>query len=90
MAIILEFTSLLAELFPLTVIKTYLEKAIGKGSAKRESVTFFGNGRFPFAPPLFTRADMVKCIYTKFSIKAEYLVGVENGPAFKAWFTGME
>ena len=76
--------------FPLTAIKLYLEKATGKGSAKRESVSFFCSGRFPIASPTFTRTDMVKQIYTEFGIEAEYVVGVENGPAFKAWFTGME
>ena len=33
---------------------------------------------------------MVKRIYTEFGMETEYVVGVENGPAFKAWFTGME
>ena len=81
---------LLDQLFPLTVINTYLEKTTGKGSAKRESSTFLCNGRFAFASPAFTRADMVKRIYTEFSMEMEYVVGPENGPAFKAWFTGME
>lgn len=83
------FNLFLAQLFPLTVIKTYLEKATGKGSTKRESVTFFCNGRFPLASPSFTRADIVKCVYSELGMETEYVVGVENGPAFKAWFTGM-
>ncbi|KAF9778350.1 hypothetical protein BJ322DRAFT_1114163 [Thelephora terrestris] len=78
------------QLFPLTVIKTYVEKPIGKGAAKCKSATFFCTGRFPFASPAFTQADMVKRIYTEFGMETEYLVGVENGPAFKAWFTGMD
>ena len=67
----------------------YLEKTT-KGATKRDSVTLFCNGRFPFASPTFTRVDMVKCIYTEFGMETEYVVGVENGPTFKAWFTGME
>jgi len=67
-----------------------MEKGVGKGSAKSKSVTFFCNGRFPFASPTFTRTDMIKHIYTEFGMETEYVVGVENGPAFKAWFTGME
>ena len=74
----------------MTVIKTYLEKTVGKGAPKSKSATFLCTGRFPFASPVFTRADMVKHIYTEFGMETEYVVGVENGPAFKAWFTGME
>lgn len=33
---------------------------------------------------------MVNHIYTEFSMENDYIVGVENGPAFKAWFTSME
>ena len=82
--------SSLGQLLPLTAIKTYTEKTTGKGPAKRESVTFFCNGRFPFASPTFTRTDMVKLIYAEFGIETEYVVGVENGPVFKTWFTRME
>jgi len=74
----------------LTAIKTYVEKAAGRGSGKHVSDTYFCNGRYPFASPTFTRADMVKRIYNEFGVAAEYVIGVESGPAFKAWFTGME
>jgi len=33
---------------------------------------------------------MVKQIYKEFGIHDEYVVGVQVGPPFKAWFTGME
>ena len=75
----------------MTAIKTYLvEKITPKGITKKhESITSFCNGRFPFASPTFTRTDMIKRIYSKFGMENEYVVGVEVGPAFKAWFTGI-
>ena len=76
--------------FPLTTIKTYMEKPMGKGSGKRESATYLCAGRYPFTSPTFTRTNMIKLIYTEFGVEAEYVVGVESGPPFKAWFTGME
>ena len=33
---------------------------------------------------------MVNQIYGQFGIYNEYVVGVEAGPPFKAWYTGME
>ena len=47
-------------------------------------------GSFAVASPTFTRTDMVKQIYKQFGIHEEYVVGVQVGPPFKVWFTGME
>lgn len=63
---------------------------MGKGTTKCKSFTVLCNGQFPFALPTFTWTKMVNHIYTEFSMENDYIVGVENGPAFKAWFTGME
>jgi hypothetical protein len=72
------------------VIKEYVEKPQGKGAAKRSLVTSLCTGCFPFASPAYAPADMVKCIYAEFSMETKYVVGVESGPVFKAWFTGIE
>jgi len=47
-------------------------------------------GLFAIASSGFTHTDMVKQIYKQFGIYNEYVVGVQAGPLFKAWFTGME
>ena len=65
-------------------------KGPGKGAAKRENITLMCPGLFPIALPTFTRADMVKQVYRQFGIHEEYVVGVQVGPPFKVWFSGME
>lgn len=76
--------------FPLTVTKYFTEKGHGKGASKRENVTLMCPGSFPIPSPTFTRTTMVEQIYKQFGICEEYIVGVQAGPPFKAWFTGME
>lgn len=65
-------------------------KGPGKGAAKRENITLMCPGLFPIVSPTFTRADMVKQLYRQFGIQEEYVVGVQAGPPFKVWFSGME
>ena len=76
--------------FPLTVTKHFAEKGSGKGAAKRGNVTLMCSGSFPIASSAFTRTDMVNLIYREFEVHEEYVVGVQVGPPFKVWFTGME
>ena len=76
--------------FPLTITKYFTEKGPGKGSAKRLNINLMCPGSFPIAAPNFTQTDMVNQIYRQFGVHEEYVVGVQVGPPFKAWFTGME
>ena len=72
------------------ITKYFTEKGPGKGSANRENITIMCPGLFAIASSGFTHTDMVKQIYKQFGIYNEYVVGVQAGPLFKAWFTGME
>ena len=74
----------------MTVTKYFTEKGHGKGAPKRENITLMCPGSFPVASPTFTRTEMVEQIYKQFGIYEEYIVGVQAGPPFKVWFTGME
>jgi len=67
-----------------------MEKGPGKGAVKRVNVTLMCPSSFPIASPTFTHMDMVRQVYKEFGIHDEYVIGVQVGPPFKTWFTGME
>ena len=67
-----------------------MEKVPGRAIGKREHITLMCMGEFAVASPTFTRTDMVKQIYREFGVENEFVIGVQAGPPFKAWFTGMK